>query len=97
MPLASAMSQMMPSNSRIAALLDQAIAAHQAAQSAFSASAAEARTQRDSLELDLQRVQQKLAEESDLRARCQKTSSDGQMHILELESASQSLQKQVRA
>ena len=91
------MSQMMLSNSCIAALLDQAIAAHQAAQSAFSASAAEARAQRDSLELDLQRLQQKLAEESDLRARCQKTSSDGQMQILELEAASQSLQKQVRA
>ncbi len=47
--------------------------------------------------IEQQRLQQKLAEETDMRARFQKAASDGQAQISDLEAATQSLQKQARA
>ena len=78
-----------------AGLLDQAVAAHQAAQSAFAASAAEAKAQRNSQQLELQQVQRAHAQEKDNRAAAEAAVAKAQQQIESLATNSQSLQQQV--
>ena len=78
-----------------AGLLDQAVAAHQAAQGAFAASAAEAKAQRNSQQLELQQVQRAHAQEKDNRAAAEAAVAKAQLQIESLATNSQSLQQQV--
>ena len=80
-----------------AALLDQAVAAHQAAQAAFGASAAEAKAQRESMELELQQQQRMHAQEKDKRVTAEAAAAKLQLHVESIESNAQTLQQQVRA
>ena len=76
-------------------LLDQAVTSHQQAQASFAASTAEAKAQREGLELELLQAQQRVEKEVARVQFGQKWASNAQLQIESLEQSLQSVNQQV--